>query len=74
MKLAKDLEPGDRVRMEDGTIKTVQDMARGVATFTTVDGKKRAGVMIGWKEGRDDFSTVPADFKCTLEGEDDGQA
>lgn len=69
MKLAKNLEPGDRVRMEDGSIKTVADTARGVATFAEVGGKKRAGVMIGWKEGSAEFSTVPIDQQCTMEGD-----
>jgi hypothetical protein len=70
MKLAKDLEPGDRVVMEDGTIRTVGDLARGFATFVEIDGKKRRGVLIGWAGGdRTDFSTVPADQKCTMEGD-----
>jgi len=69
MKLAKNLEPGDRVLMDDGSYKTVQDLAIGVATFASVGGKKVRGVLIGWKEGRDEFSTVPADQKCTMEGD-----
>lgn len=74
MKLAKHLEPGDRVRMEDGSYKTVADLARGFATFATVDGKKTPGVLIGWADSRADFSTVPADQQCWLEGDPDADA
>ena len=69
MKLAKNLEPGDRVLMDDGSYKTVEDLAIGVATFASVDGKKVRGVLIGWKEDRTEFSTVPGDQKCRLEGD-----
>lgn len=69
MKLAKDLEPGDRVRMEDGKIREVENTARGIATFVkAADGTRTPGVMIMWKDR--EFSTVPRDFECTLEGED----
>jgi hypothetical protein len=70
MKLAKHLEPGDRVRMEDGDLRTVDSTARGIASFViTEDGKRKAGVMICWVEDRA-FSTVPADQQCVME--DDG--
>lgn len=66
MKLAKDLEPGDRVRM-DGAIATVDSTARGIAAFVVEeDGKYKPAVLICWVEDRP-FSTIPADKQCTME-------
>jgi hypothetical protein len=63
-KLVGDLEPGDRVLMEDGAVRIVAKVGKGFAKYRRHDGTTEPSVLIDWKDG--DWSQCPHSEIATL--------
>lgn len=60
-----DLEPGDRVLMEDGVTRVVKSVGKGFVKYRDeATGKLKPSIMIDWKDGS--FSQMPSDDIATL--------
>lgn len=62
-KQAKLLASGDKVKMDDNTIRTVKEITHGFALFLKGSDQKRS-VIIWWQEG--EFTQVERDFEAEV--------